>query len=313
MKGFFGRLLRGASANVEGRVSALEDNNGPLPEGPAAGQVYSFRTAPYWEFAPPVTNRYGAFKVLGADDKHIAIGVLDGAWPTPPTATEIRSASITRERRFAWNGRPATFRMNRDGWKPEDDFQELMFAGVHKLSRDERSHADAIAHDGAGTCYATLSYVNKVAEGEWRWSHDREQFIAEEELHNAKEAAARAAAAERYSNRLSKLTWEQLLSETPFERWSPSPPFPPEDFTQAARNVIRDACISLQALGPKPRKAEVRAILKETVRWFNEADEKAGGVIETEEREDIYAVLEEMAHVARQKALVDEIDEWREW
>ena len=47
--------------------------------------------------------------------------------------------------------------------------------------------------------------------------------------------------------------------------------------------------------------------------WFNRADEQAGGVIETEEREDICAVLEEMAYVARQKSLVDEIGEWRAW
>jgi hypothetical protein len=36
-------------------------------------------------------------------------------------------------------------------------------------------------------------------------------------------------------------------------------------------------------------------------------------VTETEEREDICQVLEEMAHVARQKALVEEIDAWRTW
>jgi hypothetical protein len=305
-------MFRGASTNPVERTSAPV-GNGALPEGPAAGQLYSFQTAPYWEFAPPATNRYGAFKVLGADDNHIAIGVLDGTWPTPPTVTEIRSAPIIRENRFKWNGRLATFRMNRDWWKPEEEVQELMLVGVCKLSDDERSHADAIARGGAGTSYTTLSYVNYVAEGEWRWSHDREQFVAEEQLDKAKKAAVRAAAEERYRTRLSKLTWEQLLSETPFDRWSPSPPFPPEDFTHAARNVIRDACIALQDLGPKPRRADVRTILKKTVQWFNEADEKAGGVIETEEREDICAVLEEMAHIARQKVLVDEIDAWREW
>jgi len=203
--------------------------------------------------------------------------------------------------------------MNREWWKPYDDFQDLKFTGVYDLTGEERSRAEAIARGGVGTSYTTLSYVNYAAEGEWRWSQDRERFIVEGELDKAKKEAERAATEERYRTRLSGLTWEQLLSETPFERWSPSPPFPPEDFTQAARNVIRDACLSLQALGPKPRKAEVRAILKKTVRWFNEADQKAGWVIETEEREDIYAVLEEMAHVARQKALVDEIDEWREW
>jgi hypothetical protein len=57
----------------------------------------------------------------------------------------------------------------------------------------------------------------------------------------------------------------------------------------------------------------VRSILKACVEWFNKADAEAGGVIETEEREDICAVLEELAFVARQKALVEEIDTWREW
>ena len=57
----------------------------------------------------------------------------------------------------------------------------------------------------------------------------------------------------------------------------------------------------------------MRAALKSCVEWFNAADERAGGVIETEEREDIFAVLEEMAHVARQKNLVEEIDAWRDW
>lgn len=77
--------------------------------------------------------------------------------------------------------------------------------------------------------------------------------------------------------------------------------------------MIRDACIALRDLGPKPRRPQVRVILKQTIQWFNDADAQAGGVIETEEREDIWVVLEEMAHVARQSVLMDEIDQWREW
>jgi hypothetical protein len=149
--------------------------------------------------------------------------------------------------------------------------------------------------------------------GHWRWANDREAFVIEFEKKNAKNEAERAAKEERYRTRLSKLTWEQLQSETPFERWTPSPPFPPEEFTEAARATIRSARDALRDLGPKPRRADVRAVLKKTVIWFNEADVKAGGVIETEEREEICAVLEELAHVARQKGLVDEIDEWRDW
>jgi len=36
-------------------------------------------------------------------------------------------------------------------------------------------------------------------------------------------------------------------------------------------------------------------------------------VIETEEREDICEVLGEIAVVAGQRSLVDEIDDWRSW
>ncbi len=132
-------------------------------------------------------------------------------------------------------------------------------------------------------------------------------------LNSALQAARRAAQEERHKNRLRGLTWEQLLRETPFERWSPSPPFPPEEFTREARNVVHDTCRALRALGSKPRKPDVRRLLREFVEWFNKADEQTGGVIEAEEREDICAVFEEMAYVARQKSLVDEIDDWRTW
>jgi hypothetical protein len=77
--------------------------------------------------------------------------------------------------------------------------------------------------------------------------------------------------------------------------------------------VIHQTCRALRALGTKPPKSDVRRLLKECVEWFNKADEQANGVIETEEREDICAVLEEIAYVARQKSLVNEIEDWRTW
>ena len=286
---------------------------GALPDAPAAGQIYSFRTTPLSEFAPPKTGRYAAFKILGADRKYVAMAVLDGIWTAPPGSREAKARSILELHRFSHVERPAVFGINRDWWTPDEDLEDLRFVGVQALSAAERSFADAIARGAVGTCYSTVHAADYSAEGEWRWANDREALVAEGELHQAKEEAERAAREERYRTRLSKLTWEQLLAETPFERWSPSPPFPPEDFTEAARAVIRDACLSLRELGAKPRRAEVRAILKRTVSWFNQADETAGGVIETEEREDICALLEEMAHVARQTLLVDEIDQWREW
>ena len=288
-------------------------DDGGHPEEPKPGQIYSFRTTPFSEFAPPTTGRYAAFKIIGADEKNVVIAVLDGIWPVAPTPNDVRATSIIEEHRFAHTGRLATFGTNREWWNPEEVLEELRYVGFQALSSSERSYANAIARFEPGTSFATIRHANYAAEGEWRWLNDRDAFVKEAEQKEAKNEAERKAKEERYRTRLSKLTWEQLLAETPFARWTPSPPFPPENFTKAARTVIREACLSLRALGPKPRKADVRAILKKTVQWFNEEDVKGGGPIETEEREDIFAVLEEMAHVAGQKALVEEIDEWREW
>ncbi len=57
----------------------------------------------------------------------------------------------------------------------------------------------------------------------------------------------------------------------------------------------------------------MRALLKDCVEWFNMKDAEYGDVIETEEREDICLVLEELACVARHPTLSREIDRWRNW
>jgi hypothetical protein len=114
-------------------------------------------------------------------------------------------------------------------------------------------------------------------------------------------------------SRLRRLTWEQLLSETPFQQWAVSAPTPPAEFTQRARDVIHDACRALQELGEKPRRADVRRVLRDCVEWFNKTDAQEGHVIESQERDDICAVLEEMAYVSRQKSLMEEVGEWRSW
>ena len=286
---------------------------GSLPTLTEAGQVYSFQTRPYTEFSPTATGRFAAIKILGINENYVGVAVLDGIWSNPPTFTEVRTTSIINEHRFDHMGRPAVFGVMCDWWKPMSDLDEFRFMGTQPVSRTERSFFDAIVGRAPGSRTSGLFYADHAAEGEWRWSNDWEAVVIEVEKRNTKYAAERAAKEDRYRTRLSKLTWEQLQSETPFERWSTSPPYPPEEFCNAARAVIRRACDALKELGPKPRRSDVRVVLKKTVIWFNEADEKAGGVIETEEREDICAVLEEIAYVARQRVLVNEIDEWREW
>lgn len=306
MRNFFKRAFGGTP-------NGRDVEEGRPPSSIEPGQVYSFQTRPYSGFSPTETDRFAAIKIAGVSDKYIVVGVLNGIWPDAPTVKEVRSASIINEHRFAHTGRPAVFGVIREWWQPETALDKFNYVGTAPVPRAVQPFVDAIAGYAPGSRFSTLHAANHAAEGEWRWANDRDAFIVEVEKEKARNEAERAAKEERYRTRLNRLTWNQLKSETPFERWTPSPPFPPEEFTIAARAIIRTACEAIELLGQKPRRADVRAILKKTVVWFNEADKKAGGVIETKEREDICAVLEEMAHIARQKVLVDEIDEWREW
>jgi len=279
---------------------------------PSAGSVYSFRTAPLSEFAPQVTDRYGALKVLGSNEHCVVITVLDSIWSKPPSLNDVRACGILRQHRFFHTGSPAVWGVNAEWWNLSD-LDEMTPLGTISLSAEEVQLASKNLKQLQGSVFSTVCYANHAAEGEWRWANDRHALVAEQERVTAQQAAKRAAQEERQRTRLRGLTWEQLLEETPFERWSPSPPFPSEEFTREARIVVHDTCRALRALGSKPRKSDVRRLLRKCVEWFNKADEQAGGVIETEEREDICAVLEEMAYVARQKSLVDEIDNWRTW
>ena len=242
----------------------------------------------------------------------MVVGVLDEIWQSVPDLKDMAGCTLLRQHRFSHSGKPAVWSINTDWWN-ESDLEEMKLLGSVPLSDEELQLAYFNLHMLPGSRLSTLSYANYAAEGEWRWANDRDALIAEQEQVRVKQAAKAAAEAERYKNRLSKLTWEQLLGETPFERWTPSPPFPSAEFAHLARKVVHDTCRALSSLGSKPRKPEVRRILRECVEWFNQADEQAGGVIETEEREDICNVLEEMIYITRHKSLIKEIDEWRTW
>src|SRR5262249_46288132 len=137
----------------------------------------------------------------------------------------------------------------------------------------------------------------------------------EEEIRLVREAREARLAAEqkRHEDRVRGLNWQTLLEEQPFARWDQHPPFPHPNFTEAARERVRSLVRELQSLGNKPKKTEVRALLKSAVKWFNARDAEFDNVIETEERQDICALLTDIASVAGHPALANEIDSWRKW
>jgi hypothetical protein len=266
-----------------------------------AGDVYSFRTSPLSEFGPQDTGRYAALKVLGVKDGGVYYVILDGVFDHHPTPSEVSRLPWLNNTR---PGRPGpACRCSDLEW--QNDLCEFRYVGSVTLSE-----ADV---ELMGRCRAHGLWSGADAEREWRWRNDRAAYEQEVEAYRQARDARFAAERERYEKRLKTLTWEVLLAEQPFSRWDTHPPFPPPEFVAAARDRVRSAMLELQSLGSKPRKPQVRAVLKTCIEWFNAKDIEFGGVIETEEREDICAVLEELAFVARQRTLVDEIEGWRHW
>jgi hypothetical protein len=279
---------------------------GPTGRGYRAGDIYSFRTSPATEFGPKQTNRYAALKILGFKDEMsvVVYVVLDGVFDRHPDFAEASHLPWLVRGRSPYMSGPACSSTAVD-W--DIDLEDFRYVGSVNLSNKDI--------DLLSTCrvFGTWRGASYDAEGAWRLRNDRAAYEQELEKYRQALDARSAAERERYDRRLKTLTWEVLLAEQPFSRWDTHPPFPPPEFVAAARDRVRSAMLELQSLGSKPKKPQVRTVLKACVEWFNAKDIEFGEVIETEEREDICAVLEELAFVARQRSLVDEIEGWRNW
>lgn len=271
---------------------------------PDHGTVLGFQTEPAFEWDPP-TDRFGAMKVLGVDQwGNQVVAVLDGVFNAMPTLADVADLPILTLHRFSFRGKPAVHGTSAFDRTTQEQLTSL---GLVDLTDEERSlAANCMSITAPSTCMADL-------ESEWRWEHDRGNYEASHERRQVEEEARRRQEAERYETRLKGLTWAQLCGEKHFVRWTPSPPFPSAQFTARAEAQIALTIAKLEDLGAKPKKRDARAVLRSCVLWFNGADAAAGFVIETEEREDVMRVLEELAFVARQPSLLQEVDSWRDW
>jgi hypothetical protein len=269
-----------------------------------AGNVYSFRTSPATEESRKETGRYAALKVLGEKIGLLCFVVLDGVFDHHPDLSDVSNLAHLKNSRFAHKGDPACCCVRRD-W--ENNLEDFRYVGSVALTKED---GDVLA---ACRSIAPWTTASSHAEGEWRWRNDRPVYKQEVERSEKAREAQRSANRDQRNELLKTLTWEALLSEQPFSRWNQHPPFPPPEFVTAANERMLSAIHELRALGRKPKKAQARATIKALVEWFNEKDAEFGQVIETEEREDIYRILQALATVAGHASLVDEIDEWRLW
>lgn len=276
---------------------------------PREGDYFSFKTIASPDGAQ-VSGRYAALKILEAGDTEFAFAVLDAIWDRPPTLRGARSAGILQRRAFKTASNAVVdhecYRSWWWAWRPHL-LPEARFLGNDRISGLEREALQqAISYTG-------IVHAARSAEREWRWLHDREALLDEVKRSAAAHAAASAEKARQKRERLKTLTWDQLLAEDPFPGWgSGRQPVPHEALAMLARETVHSACRALKELGPKPRRRQVRPILRRCIDFFNDTDPSVG-VIETEKRARILAVIEEMAELAGQQELIGEIDLWRGW
>lgn len=195
---------------------------------PEHGTILGFETDPAFDWDPP-TGRFGAIKILGVDQwGNRVVATLAGVFTTMPTLADVATAPVLTLNRFSFNGRPAVFGTSGFDAATQDSLTPL---GVVSITDHERRLAEACATISAPSrCMFNL-------EAEWRWEHDHHDYIASHERKKADDDERRRQADERYETRLKGLTWGQLRDETHFDRWKPSPPFPPPRSPEALKHT----------------------------------------------------------------------------
>lgn len=249
-------------------------------------------------------------------DNLVGFIVLDGIFEHPPSLEEASKCHPLETRRFGlWerpdeNAEPLNIARKyalgstRLDWKCE--LQEFTYIGQLSTSAFEEVMKQDIR------AFTTWDSASHNAEAEWRWKHDKELYLAEICKATDERDKQDKLKKERFENRLSKLTWEKIEFEVLFRRWVDSPPFPSPEFTDALRGVFSTTIFDLRELGEKPKRAEVRKRLKQTIDEITSLDEHFGDVIETEEREDIYEVFYDLTYLSKQTKLMEEIPDWHD-
>jgi len=286
-----------------------------------AGEIYSFKTSPSNKFSAPDTQRYGCLKILLpqttlGEVKNISVVyvVLDKIFTNRPSIDDLMNSGPLVRKRFAIGQMTAFQRMSKNppknyasnsvrlDWEP--DLLEFSLLGTLQVTEIEKEIGEK------NRSFSTWGFASADAEGEWRWAHDKELLLREHALLEEDNERRVQAEKERFEKRLSKLNWEILLEEDLFERWTESPPFPPQAFKDALLKRFKLSILELQSFGEKCPRVKVRKILKSLVNDITVLDEKFDFVIETEEREDIYNAFDDLTFLSKQRVLIDEIPDW---
>jgi len=277
------------------------------------GDLIAFQIAPREGARSSNSGKWGVVKVLfcGADNTPV-VSLLEGIFDVCPSPSQVSGAQVLQETRFGADevsgmGLPMIFAVIKDFYYPTPHIVGIGQALEFQKIEDEAQ--SALAAGGYARRCAGLGEASLALDDEHRAKHDAIAWWADVEAARvrAKDADKRQAA------RLKGLTLEKLQARVALADWDDRGEFLPQEFVLVLRKRVRALLADLDALGDKPRRPKARKLLREFVEDVNGLDEGAGGVIETDEREELWQLIEEICWAIKQKPLLDEVDEWRAW
>jgi hypothetical protein len=226
--------------------------------------------------AVPLSNGcFALIWILEADpERNVTFLVMDGFWSALPDALAVAAARPSK------SSSPDLLPGYDDVWKgwfrgvvPSD----FTVVGQRAPSKKERGYAKNVS----GTMvFGTAKRLRDELFRTWRLTHDRKAVEAEW-------AAAEARREKRDTERREAMTLTKMLREPFLGRGSARGP------AREAQRIFRNATKELIKL-ESGTKRERTAVLKRITTDLNKLDDKHG-FIETEEREQIVARIEELA------------------
>jgi hypothetical protein len=145
---------------------------------------------------------------------------------------------------------------------------------------------------------------------QWRWDHDRNAVLAEDAQRQRLESAKQVESSRQRIQYLRTLSLADLLAKDLFPDWED---YPPSTAREGCRKIIRSFIRDVQAAKTPLTRTDVSRELRKCVEKLNRFDATHNHFIETIEREDLCAALEEVLCVAKFPDLTKRIEDWRDW
>ena len=221
--------------------------------------------------------------------------VMDGFWAARPTAEDVRRAQPARSERQLPPGYDDVWKGWFDGRVP-DDFMVV-------ARRAPSAKAKAYIENARGTMiFGTAAAVRDEMHRRWRWKHDRAAIEAEL-------AAAHARREQAAADRRAAMTLPGMLRERIFASWSDR--WPPR-VVREARRIFRDATKELIALERGGTSRARAKVLRRITTELNALDDRTG-CIESVERDEIVARVEELARLVGLTNANEKLTGHRDW